>query len=88
MRTQQCMAPKPIERHLSLLRTGHGLERDKRAPASGLSACRLELEITEAVLIRDGEAALANCTTQSYWRADCSRTSRPNSNPLRLCVTI
>jgi predicted signal transduction protein with EAL and GGDEF domain len=63
MRTQQCMAPKPIERHLSLLRTGHGLERDKRAPASGLSACRLELEITEAVLIRDGEAALANCTS-------------------------
>ena len=27
--------------------------------ASGLAACRLELEITEAVLIRDDEAALA-----------------------------
>jgi EAL domain-containing protein (putative c-di-GMP-specific phosphodiesterase class I) len=36
-----------------------GLEDRRRAAASGLPANRLELEITEAVLIRDDDAALA-----------------------------
>ena len=34
-------------------------DRRARSPASGLTPSRLELEITEAVLIRDDEAALA-----------------------------
>ena len=35
--------------------------------ASGLAPCRLELEITEAILIRDDEAALVLCTNCGSW---------------------
>ena len=41
--------------------------------ASGLAASRLELEITEAVLIRDDEAALACCI--SCARSACASRS-------------
>jgi hypothetical protein len=44
--------------------------------ASGLPARRLELEITESVLLQNSEATLAAARTARLWRQDLARRLR------------